>query len=109
MEDVDKSFYLDGDHGAVSSSGDTAVLSYYYAAINTNDNGNYEELVRLKYGPDKWLKFSAADGITLQDDSASATIFSWAYLFREYSLMKCYKCFLKLFHCIFLFLNLGFT
>ena len=88
MEDVDKSFYLDGDHGAVSSSGDTAVLSYYYAAINTNDNGNYEELVRLKYGPDKWLKFSAADGITLQDDSASATIFSWAYLFREYSLMN---------------------
>ena len=61
-------------------------FTYRYAGINTNDNANYEELVRIKYGADKWMKFSVADGLTLQDDSASATVFSWSYLSQEYNL-----------------------
>ncbi len=61
-------------------------FTYRYAGINTNDNANYEELVRIKYGADQWMKFTAPNTLTLQEDSASATVFSWSYLSQEYNL-----------------------
>ena len=77
--------------GLSSSSGSSSALTYRYAGINTNTNGNYEEKVRLKYGEGveaRWLKFTAADGLSLQEDSASATVFSWGYLLQEYYLLN---------------------
>ena len=74
----------------VNSSGSSA-LTFRFAGTNTNANGNYEELVRLKYGANQWLKFSvSADvpSLSLQEDSASATVFYWGYLMHEYNLQN---------------------
>ena len=73
------------------SRSDSSALTYRYAGTHTNTNGNYEELVRLKYGADQWLKFNGPNAehpFTLQEDSASATIFSWGYLLQEYYLQN---------------------
>ena len=74
----------------VNSSASSA-LTFRYAGTNTNANGNYEELVRLKYGANQWLKFSvSADvpSLSLQEDSASATVFNWGYLMHEYNVQN---------------------
>lgn len=87
---VDKDFAISGST-AVASSTSPSVLTYRYVDIHRNDNNNEEELIRLKYGPNKWLKFQVVDNvpsIVLQDDSASATVFSWTYLDREYNLQN---------------------
>lgn len=89
---ISKYFATSGD--AVGSTGtlsDGEVLfTYRIAEENTNDNSNYEEKVRIKYLDDKWLKFNGgvSPSITLQDDSASATEFSWTYLIREYNILN---------------------
>ena len=79
-------FNVSGSSTPGVSTGAPSALTFRFAGTYTNDNANYEELVRLKYGADKWLKFTAANGLTLQNDSASATVFSFGYLLREYNL-----------------------
>ena len=87
---VSRYFHINGETPDVSAS-DSSLLTYAYAAVNVNSNANFEEQVRIKYGADKWLKFTVTAGVpslSLQDDSTSATVFSWGYLLREYSLMN---------------------
>lgn len=82
-------FAVSGDKPTVGAS--AAVLTWVYDVVNVNDNANFEERVRLKYGADKWLAFNVVSGtpkLTLVNDSASASIFSWGYLQLEYSLMN---------------------
>ena len=88
-------FYINGSsQGAVTTVRGIrpSLLIWRYANVYTNDNANYEEQVRLRYGADGWLKLtgvsSGAPIITLTADSASATVFSWAYLHDEYSLLN---------------------
>ncbi len=82
---VDKFLTIDGDYADLHN--DTTYFTYRLAAVNANANANYEEKVRIKYGSGKWLKFTG-DRLTLQDDSASATIFYWSYLQQEYNLLN---------------------
>ena len=87
---VNKNFVADNPR-CVASDADPSILTYRYEAIYRNDNNNEEELVRLKYGSDKWLKLQITDGnpeIVLWDDSLTATVFSWGYMDREYYLQN---------------------
>lgn len=45
-----------GSKGGVHAS-DSSLLTFHYVDVLTNDNANEEELVKLQYGADKWLKF----------------------------------------------------
>ena len=79
------------ERGAVGP--DSSLLIYRYANVYTNDNANYEEQVRLRYGADGWLKLTSASAegaptIELTTDSAAGTVFSWAYLHDEYNLLN---------------------
>ncbi len=80
-----------GDEGGVHAS-DSSLLTYHYVDVLTNDNANEEELVKLQYGADKWLKFRLTGGdgaeLVLVADSADASVFSWSYLQQEYSLLN---------------------
>ena len=83
---IDKFFAINGSNqGDLNNS--STYFTYRLADVYINDNSNYEEKVRIKYLDDKWLKFDGSK-IVLQDDSASATVFSWSYLLREYSLLN---------------------
>ncbi|MBO4361804.1 MAG: InlB B-repeat-containing protein [Paludibacteraceae bacterium] len=86
---VNKYLVISGDNPALANS-DPSTFTYRYAGVNVNDNANFEELVRIKYGSNQWLKFSVTDGVpslSLQTgDSANATVFSWGYLQKEYYL-----------------------
>ena len=66
---------------------DSAFLTYEYEHVYTNDNGNIEEQVKLKYGSGKWLKFTGTS-LTLVDTKEEGTVFSWAYLSQEYQLLN---------------------
>jgi len=66
---------------------DSALLTYEYVHVYTNDNGNIEEQVKLKYGSDKWLQFTGTS-LTLVDTKEEGTVFSWAYLSQEYELLN---------------------
>ena len=83
---VDKYFLIDGSQKpGVGASG--ATLTYEYVAENFNENANFEEQVKLKYGGNKWLKFTAtADTVylSLTTNHDSAAVFSWTYLQQEY-------------------------
>ena len=91
---VDRYFKMLGD--AVDSKADVAtdssLLTFHYVDVLTNDNANEEELVKLQYGADKWLQFRLTGGsgaeLVLVADSADASVFSWSYLNREYSLLN---------------------
>lgn len=88
---VDQYFYIADETTPQTSRSKSSYLSYRYVGINSNENGNQEEVVRLKYGPNKWLKFNVEAGVpslTLVEDSASGSIFSWGYLEQEYSLLN---------------------
>ena len=68
-----------------------ATLTYEYVNVYVNDNENFEEQVKLKYGNDKWLKLTVtADvpSLTLVDDDDDATVFSFTYLEHEYDLLN---------------------
>ncbi len=86
---IDRFFATSGDAvGATGTLSKSSVLfTYRIAEVNTNDNSNYEEKVRIKYADGKWLKFNGTD-IVLQADSASATEFSFTYLIREYNILN---------------------
>ena len=83
---IDKFFAINGSNqGDLNNS--STYFTYRLADVYINDNSNYEEKVRIKYLDNKWLKFDGSK-IVLQDDSASATVFSWSHLLMEYSLLN---------------------
>lgn len=93
--DVNRYFKMLGD--AVGSTGgvgisDSSLLTFHYVDVLTNDNANEEELVKLQYGADKWLKFRLTGGsgaeLVLVDSKDSASVFSWSYLQQEYNLLN---------------------
>ena len=91
---VNQKFVIDESTPGLLENSDSrtaATLTYEYVNTFVNENANFEEQVKLKYGTDKWLKFSVtADvpSLTLTDNEAEASTFSWAYLQREYNLLN---------------------
>ncbi len=67
-----------------------ATLTYAYVNVYLNENENFEEQVKLKYGAENWLKLSTSPSVHLEltTDSATATVFSFTYLKREYELLN---------------------
>jgi hypothetical protein len=68
-----------------------ATLTYEYVNVYVNDNENFEEQVKLKYGTDKWLKLTETAGVPsliLTPNETEATVFSFTYLQREYNLLN---------------------
>ena len=70
-----------------------SLLIYKYVNVYTNENANYEEQVRLRYGADGWLQLTSASAegtptIKLTTIESEGTIFSWGYLHDEYSLLN---------------------
>ena len=87
---INRNFVINGETPE-ANIGEACVLTYEYENINVNSNANFEELVRLKYGPDKWLKFEVADGtprLTLTTNENEASVFYWGYLLLEYRLLN---------------------
>lgn len=87
---VNMDFIINGSSLPDVASTGAATLTYEYVNTFVNDNANFEEQVKLKYGL-KWLKFSVtADvpSLTLTDNEEEASVFSWAYLQREYNLLN---------------------
>ncbi len=88
---VDHYFKINGETPGVHAS-DSSLLTFHYVDVLTNDNANEEELVKLQYGADKWLKFRLTGGsgaeLVLVDREDSASVFSWSYLQQEYSLLN---------------------
>ncbi len=92
---VNKQFYFDGESRPALKDGSdwngAALLTYEYVDENFNDNGNFEEVVKIKYGTDKWLKFTATEDtvyLSLTNKAAEAATFSWTYLKPEYYLLN---------------------
>jgi len=87
---VDKNLIMaaSGDSATLGDR-DTTVFTYRYAKVDVNSNENFEEQVRIKYGPNMWLKYVNTAGtkrLVLQADSATATVFSWGYFVTEYNI-----------------------
>ena len=91
---MDKYFVINGSSEpdlADIEGGNASLLTYIYTSENFNDNGNFEEVVKIKYGNDKWLRFTSAggkDSLTLTNDSTKASTFYWTYLKPEYYLLN---------------------
>ncbi len=74
--------------GTTPAVGDTtSTLTYVFTDVYANTNANYEEQVKLKYGPDKWLKFNGS-ALVLTTNELEADTFSWAYPLLEYNLLN---------------------
>ena len=91
--DVNRYFHIDDDENKPEvHASDSSLLTFHYVDVLTNDNANEEELVKLQYGADKWLQFTLTGGggakLVLVDDEDDASVFSWSYLNREYSLLN---------------------
>ena len=91
---VNKQFYFDGESRPALKDGSdwngASLLTYEYVTENFNDNGNFEEVVRIKYGS-KWLKFTATEGtqtLSLTETEGEASTFYWTYLKPEYYLLN---------------------
>ena len=87
---VNRKFVINGETPE-ANIGEASVLTYVYENINVNSNANFEEVVRLKYGTDKWLKFEVSDDtprLVLTTDKNEASVFSWGYLMLEYRLLN---------------------
>ena len=92
---VDLQFIITGESTpGVQENSDpatAATLTYDYVNVYVNDNENFEEQVKLKYGNDKWLKLTVtADvpSLTLTTNETEATVFSFTYLEHEYDLLN---------------------
>ena len=88
---VNRYFVINGLSAPDVAESGPATLTYEYVSENINDNANYEEVVKLKYGADKWLRFSVtADvpSLTLTENAEEASEFSWSYLQPEYNLLN---------------------
>ena len=88
---VNMDFVINGSSLPDVASTGAATLTYEYVNTFVNDNANFEEQVKLKYGLNKWLKFAVTDevpSLTLTENAEEASVFSWAYLQREYNLLN---------------------
>ena len=88
---INRNFVINGETTPEASTAAASVLTYEYEAVHVNDNANFEEVVRLKYGSDKWLKFEVAAGtprLVLTTDKNEASVFSWGFLQLEYRLLN---------------------
>ena len=92
---VDRYFKIPADEvGSVATvhATDSSHLTFHYVHVYTNDNANEEEQVKLQYGSDKWLQFTVTGGsgpqLKLVASEEEASVFSWSYLQREYSLLN---------------------
>ena len=83
---INRYFNVSGETPQVSAS-DSVFLTYQIIRTNVNTNANYEEIVKLKFGADKWLMFNGTT-IVLTPDSTKAGIFSWGYMQKEYYLIN---------------------
>ena len=84
---VNMDFVIDGSSNPAVASTGAATLTYEYVHEYVNDNANFEEQVKLKYGADKWLKLAVVSSkpqLSLTANEAEATVFSWSYLQPEY-------------------------
>lgn len=70
-----------------TSASSASTLTYVYTNVYANDNANYEEQVKLKYGDNKWLKFNGS-ALELTTEEAQADTFSWAYPLQEFNLLN---------------------
>ena len=89
---VNKRLVVDGETLALATydpsyEGPFTYLTFKYVDLRTNENGNVEELVRLRYGADKWLQFNGT-GFVLVNDEEDGSVFSWTYLKSEYNLLN---------------------
>lgn len=88
---VNKYFVINGSSEPDVADDGAATLTYEYVNTYVNDNANFEELVKIKYGTNKWLQLIAPGDVptlTLTETEGDATVFSWAYLQREYNLLN---------------------
>ena len=88
---VNQYFVINGSSLPDVASSGPATLTYEYVDTYVNENANYEELVKLKYGSEKWLKLQVVSGtpsLTLTPNKSEATTFSWTYLQQEYNLLN---------------------
>ncbi len=92
---VDLQFIITGESTpGVQENSDpatAATLTYEYVNVYVNENENFEEQVKLKYGNDKWLKLTVTAGVpslTLTTNETEATVFSFTYLEHEYDLLN---------------------
>ncbi|MBQ6776950.1 MAG: hypothetical protein IJP52_01360 [Paludibacteraceae bacterium] len=73
---------------ATPAVGDSAsTLTYVFTDVYANDNANYEEQVKLKYGPNNWLKFNGS-ALELTTNELEADTFSLAYPLLEFNLLN---------------------
>ena len=90
--DVNRYFKIGDDEKPGIHSSDSSLLTYHYVNIYTNENANEEEQVKLQYGDNKWLQFTLTGGsgpqLKLVNSENDASVFSWSYLNREYSLLN---------------------
>ena len=87
---IGKYLVVAADVPGLDDSGPTA-WTYDYVNVYTNENSNFEEQVKLKYGADKWLKLTEVAGkprLTVTATKDDATVFSWTYLLHEYNLLN---------------------
>lgn len=85
---VSKYFAVSGTPGTPGVGDAATTLTYTIERTYTNDNANYEEVVKLNIGgaDDGWLKFS--NGALTLTDYEHASTFYWGYLQQEYSLLN---------------------
>ena len=67
---------------------DSVLLTYEYDHIHLNNNANYEEMVKLKYGTDYLVFNGPSSPFTWTTDPDAATVFYWGYLQQEYNLLN---------------------
>ncbi len=88
---VSLNFVVESETTPNASTASPTALTYEYVNVYVNDNANFEEQVKIRYGDPKtgkWLKFSAENGLTLTSNYAEASVFSWSYLKRDYYLLN---------------------
>lgn len=88
---VNRSFSIVNDVPTSISGDEASILTFVFDTTYVNDDGNYEEIVRLKYGnsPTYWLKFNGTSRkLELTTDSLQASLFSWAYMSPKYYLLN---------------------
>ncbi len=86
---VNKYFAVRGTPGTPGVGDAATTLTYTIERTYTNDNANYEEVVKLKVG-NEWLKFTGGEtpALSLVANSGEASTFHWGYLQQEYSLLN---------------------
>ena len=88
---VDRYFVINGSSEPDVATTGPATLTYVYVNELVNENANFEEQVKLKYGETNWLQFTAPGGVptlSLTTNEEEATTFSWSYLQQEYNLLN---------------------